>query len=321
MIEGRLITVVVPAYEEDSLIGRTLDSIPQEVDRVIVVDDASPDGTAAQVEARAEARVRLVRRKTNGGVGAAIVDGYGAFLEEVPEVDEGAICVVMAGDAQMDPRDLPSLLHPILHLGAGYSKGNRLGSHDVRDVMPRTRFAGNVVFTMLTKVASGYWHIVDSQCGYTAITRGALARLELGSVYPRYGFPNDFLVKLNVAGVKVADVPVRAIYGEEKSGIRAWSVLPRITLLLWRGFWWRLWRRHVVNDFHPLVLLYVFGVLLTVVGLGMATWITVLRVGSGAAPTAATSILTALFILTGFQSVLFAMMFDMIHNQDLKVVP
>lgn len=321
MIEGRRVTVVVPAYAEERLIGRTLDSIPQEVDRIIVVDDDSPDDTAGQVEVRGEDRIRLVRRKSNGGVGAAISTGYETFLDEVPEEDEGAICVVMAGDAQMDPRDLPSLLHPILHLGAGYSKGNRLVTHDVREVMPKTRFLGNVVFTMLTKIASGYWHIVDSQCGYTAVTREALARVDLTRVYPRYGFPNDFLVRLNVAGVKVADVPVRAIYGEEASGIRAWRVLPRISWLLWRGFWWRLWRRHVVNDFHPLVLLYVFGILLTVAGMGMAIWLTVLRIGYGAPPTAATSILTALFILTGFQSVLFAMMFDMINNQDLKVVP
>lgn len=322
MIEGRRITVVVPAFDEAPLIGRTLDSIPESVDRVIVVDDASPDDTSERVEARGEERVRLVRRASNGGVGAAITEGYRTFLEEESDEEPGhdAICVVMAGDAQMDPRDLPLLLHPILHLGAGYSKGNRLTTHDVREVMPRTRFLGNIVFTMLTKVAAGYWHVVDSQCGYAAITREALARIDLGRLYPRYGFPNDLLVKLNVARVKVADVPVRAIYGEERSGIRAWSVLPRITWLLWRGFCWRMWRGYVVSDFHPLVFLYLFGFLSSLVGLGLAIWITILRMGYGLAPTAATSILTALFILVGFQNVLFAMMFDMMHNQDLKVV-
>jgi glycosyltransferase involved in cell wall biosynthesis len=321
VIAGRRIAVVVPAFEEESLIGRTLDSIPVEVDRVIVVDDASADQTAAIVAGRREARVRLIRRVENGGVGAAIATGYAAFLEETEKDAGEPVCVVMAGDAQMDPRDLPTLLHPILHLGAGYAKGNRLITHDVREVMPRTRFLGNVLFTMLTKVASGYWHVVDSQCGYTAITREALLRVSLGRVYPRYGFPNDFLVKLNVAGIKVADVPVRAVYGEEQSGINPWVVIPRITFLLWRGFWWRLWRKYVVRDFHPLVLLYVFGFILSLLGLGMALWITFIRMTLGLAPTAATSILTALFILVGFQSVLFAMMFDMLHNQDLKVVP
>lgn len=321
MIEGRRVTVVVPAYREELLIGRTLDSIPIEVDQVIVVDDASPDGTCDVVEARCDLRVTLVRRERNGGVGAAIVDGYRKFLESTDPEDTGAVCVVMAGDAQMDPHDLPALLQPIVELGAGYTKGNRLVTHDVRQVMPGGRFVGNVVFSMLTKIASGYWHVVDSQCGYTAVTRDALSRIDLTAVYPRYGFPNDFLVKLNVASVKVADVPVRAIYADEKSGIRAWRVLPTISWLLWRGFWWRLWRRHVVSDFHPLVLLYAFGFLLSLAGFGMAIWITWLRLAHGAAPTAATSILTALFILTGFQSVLFAMMFDVLNNQDLKVVP
>ena len=321
MIKGRSVTVVVPAYNESPLIAQTLDSIPAEVDRIIVVDDASPDNTCDIVEERNEARIHLSRREVNGGVGAAIVDGYQTFLDSTDPTDDGALCVVMAGDAQMDPLDLPALLHPIIDLGAGYAKGNRLVTHDVRQVMPGNRFLGNVVFSMLTKMASGYWHVVDSQCGYTAITRDALSRIDLTAIYPRYGFPNDFLVKLNVASVKVADVPVRAIYADEKSGIRAWRVLPTISWLLWRGFWWRLWRRHVVSDFHPLVLLYVFGFLLSVAGLGIAVWITWSRLMHGLAPTAATSILTALFILTGFQSVLFATMFDVLNNQDLKVVP
>ncbi len=321
MIEGRRVIVVVPAYEEEALIGSTLESIPEEVDHIIVVDDASPDRTADTVAEVDDPRIELIRHQANGGVGAAIATGYRAFLDGRATDDDRSICVVMAGDAQMDPKDLPALLHPILHLGAGYAKGNRLATHDVRDVMPRTRFLGNVVFSMFTKMASGYWHVVDSQCGYTAITREALARLDLGSVYPRYGFPNDLLVKLNVAGVKVADVPVRAIYGEERSGIRPGRVLPRIVWLLCRGFWWRLWRRHVVNDFHPFVLLYLFGFLLSMLGIGMAIWISALRIGTGLPPTSATSVLTALFILTGFQSILFAMMFDMLHNNDLKVVP
>src|SRR5204863_480289 len=137
-----------------------------------------------------------------------------------------------------------------------YAKGNRLITHDVREVMPRTRYFGNIVFTLLTKIASGYWHVMDSQCGYTAITREALSRIDLKSVYPAYGFPNDFLVLLNVARARVADVPVRAIYGSEESGINPWIVIPRLSLLLLRRFWWRLWKGHVLRDFHPMVLLY-----------------------------------------------------------------
>ena len=321
MIGGRTLWVVVPAWCEQGLIGRTLDGLPAEADHVVVVDDASTDGTATVVEERGEERISLIRRTENGGVGMAIIDGYRAFLSGVPEDDAGAICVVMAGDAQMDPRDLPTLLEPIIESGAGYAKGNRLFTHDVREVMPRSRYVGNMVFSIMTKAASGYWHVMDSQCGYTAITREALARTDLNGVYPRYGFPNDLLVRLNVAAVRVADVPVRAIYGEERSGIKPFRVIPRIAWLLIRGFWWRLWKKYLLRDFHPLALLYAFGSLLSVIGLVAAVWLVILRFTTGGSPTAATSILAALCILVGFQSVLFAMMFDMLHNQDLKVPP
>ena len=319
MIDGRRLWVVVPAYDEEPLIGRTLDSIPDVVDRVIVVDDASRDRTADVVRDRGEARVELLSRDRNGGVGIAIVDGYRAFLAGTSEDDEQAICVVMAGDAQMDPHDLPVLLRPVIERSAGYSKGNRLLTHKVREVMPKTRYLGNMVFSMLTKVASGYWHVIDSQCGYTAVTRRALARVDLEGLYPRYGFPNDLLVRLNIAGVAVADVPVRAIYGEERSGIKAWKVIPTISLLLLRGFFRRMWLKYVVRDFHPLVLLYGFGTLVAGVGLAMGAWILALKFGFDKVATPATVILCALFLIVGFQSILFAMMFDMLHNDDLKV--
>ena len=320
MIERRALWVVVPAWNEQDLIGRTLDSIPSVVDHVLVVDDASTDDTVKRVEDRGEKRVELVRRERNGGVGAAIVHGYRVFLERThPDDDEGAICVVMAGDAQMDPHDLPMLLDPILSKGAGYTKGNRLLTHDVREVMPKTRYVGNMAFSVLTKMASGYWHVMDSQCGYTAITREALARVDLSRVYARYGFPNDFLVRLNVVGVAVADVPVRAIYGEEKSGIKPWKVIPTISMLLLRGFAMRMWRKYVLKDFHPLVLLYFFGFALAFLGLAFGAWIVFLRVVEQSVATPATVILCALFLIVGLQSVFFAMMFDMLVNNDLRV--
>ncbi|MCA9323417.1 MAG: glycosyltransferase family 2 protein [Planctomycetes bacterium] len=316
MIHGARVCVTVPAFDEERLIARTLASIPSEVDRIIVVDDASRDGTLRVLEGIADARLEIVRREKNGGVGAAIASGYERFL-----AGEGDLCVVMAGDAQMDPEDLPDLVRPVATGRADYAKGNRLVGKDVLTVMPRDRFFGNVVFTMLTKVASGYWHVVDSQCGYTAVTRQALEQIDLDRLYPRYGFPNDFLIKLNVTQARVCDVPVRAIYGEEVSGITPWTTIPRISWLLFRGFVWRLWQRHVLRDFHPLVLLYVFGAFFLGLGLLGGLWIAAIRLFTPTVVTTPTVILNALCLLVGVQAILFAMTFDMLHNGDLKVRP
>ncbi len=314
MIDGRLITVAVPAHDEERLIARALAGIPASVDHIIVVDDASSDRTAEIVASLADPRIRLIRRERNGGVGAAIVTAYRAFLD-----GEDEICVVMAGDAQMDPADLDRLVRPVAEGRADYAKGNRLGSRDVREVMPRDRFVGNVLFTMLTKIASGYWHVVDSQCGYTAISRETLAKIDLDAVYERYGMPNDLLIKLNVARARVCDVEVRPIYGEEVSGIRPWTTIPRISLLLLRGFWWRMWRRHVLIDFHPLALLYAAGSLMVLLGVVGAMWVASLRLFTDRLLTGPTLLFIALLLVVGVVAVLFAMTFDMLHNADLKV--
>jgi len=314
VIHGARVTVTIPAFNEERLIGRTLARIPVEVDHIIVVDDRSGDATAEVVEAFDDPRVELVRRERNGGVGAAIVTGYERFLEGPDD-----ICVVMAGDDQMDPKDLPDLVRPVAEGRADYAKGNRLTGNDVRQVMPKDRFLGNVIFTMLTKWASGYWHVVDSQCGYTAVSRAALERIRLDALYPRYGFPNDMLIKLNVAAARVADVPVAAVYGDEVSGIRPVHAIPRISWLLVRGFVWRLWNRYVLRDFHPLVLLYIFGGFFFTLGVALGLWIASLRLFTDRVVTTPTLILASLFLLVGMQSILFAMTFDMMHNGDLEV--
>jgi len=314
VIHGQEITVAVPAFNEERLIERTLRSIPAAVDRIIVVDDASTDATVAAIGRVADPRVEVVRHECNGGVGAAIVTGYREFL-----AGDGDVCVVMAGDAQMDARDLPELVEPVATGHADYAKGNRLTARDVTHVMPRDRFIGNVVFTVLTKWASGYWRIVDSQCGYTAIARETLEAIDLDRVYRRYGFPNDFLIRLNVVQARVCDVPVRVVYGEETSGINPWTTIPRISLLLVRGFWMRMWERYVLRDFHPLVLLYLFGGASVVVGLYFGVRIALARWVHETVATYSTVTLCAIFLIVGFQSLLFAMMFDMIHNSDLQV--
>jgi len=312
VIEGKRVAVVVPAYDEERLIASTITGIPDFVDRIIVVDDGSGDGTASSA-ATADPRVEVVAHERNLGVGAAIVTGYRRAAEEELEVT-----CVMAADGQMDPADLERLATPVARGECDYAKANRLITGEAWRVIPRTRYLGNAVLSFLTKIASGYWHVGDSQSGYTAIDLRTLQELDLERLYPRYGFPNDMLVHLNVWNKRVRDYPSRPIYGVgEESGIRIRRVVPRISWLLLKGFFWRLKEKYVIRDFHPLVLFYAAGGTLFAAGIVLGLVETGLRI-AGNTITAATIVLVALLVVSGLQLVLFAMFFDMEANKHLR---
>jgi hypothetical protein len=218
----------------------------------------------------------------------------------------------------MDPAELAGLVEPVARGEVEYAKANRFATGEAWEVIPRTRFFGNAALSLLTKIASGYWHVADSQAGYTAISLDALRRLDLDRLYPRYGFPNDMLVHLNVANARVRDVPSRPIYGVgEQSGIRLRAVVPRISWLLLKAFWWRLAHKYVIRDFHPLVFFYVFGLVMGGAGLLLGLLEVLLRI-AGNQITPATIVLVAVLLIAGLQLTLFAMWFDMEANKDLR---
>lgn len=240
MFKGFRIAVVVPAFNEAAKIGRTLRSVPGFVDCVVVVDDASRDGTA-RIARRSQRRgLMVLQHERNCGVGAAIATGYAAAMQAGADVT-----AVMAGDSQMDPADLISLITPVVSGCADYAKGNRFAwPGGVHRVMPLSRFFGNVVLSHLTRLASGYPTIFDSQCGYTAANRRALALILSGEVFPRYGYPNHLLARLGAFGARVVDVPVRPVYGRDwRSGIRIPSVIVPLMRILARGMAARVARR------------------------------------------------------------------------------
>jgi glycosyltransferase involved in cell wall biosynthesis len=313
MLEGKRLAVVVPAHDEEALVAGTLAGIPEFVDRVYVVDDHSHDATATRAQEAGDPRVEVISHAENEGVGAAIVTGYRRALAEGIDV-----ACVMAADGQMDPADLETIATPVARGDVDYAKANRLFTGQAWELMPRHRYLGNAVLSMLTKIASGYWHVADSQSGYTAISREMLEQLDLERVYRRYGFPNDMLVHLNVWNARVRDIPSRPIYGVgERSEMRVGRVIPSIGWLLLKGFLWRLREKYVIRDFHPLVFFYVFGILLTLAGLVLGAVETVLRL-MGNELTTPTMILVALLLISGSQFTLFAMWFDMESNKDLK---
>lgn len=318
MFENRRVAVVVPAYNEELLIDRVLDTMPAFVDRVIVVDDASTDRTAealAAAQVRMGGRLRVIHHGKNAGVGAAIITGYRLAIEEAQGND---LVVVMAGDAQMDPGDLPRLLTPLVKDQADYTKGNRLFTGQAWKIIPRHRYLGNAALSLLTKIASGYWHVADSQSGYTAITIETLRVLQLERLYPRYGFPNHLLVELNNYDFRVRDVPIRPVYNVgEVSGIRLPKVVPTLSWLLVKCYFWRMKEKYIIRDFHPLVFFLALGLLLVTGGLLLGFYLVYVRLSVGSlSPNAA--IFDAFCLIMGIQMLFFAMWMDMEHNKTLR---
>jgi glycosyltransferase involved in cell wall biosynthesis len=236
MYQGLRVGVVVPAFNEERKLAATVCGIPDYVDDIVVVDDGSRDRTFTVAHHLVRPGLEVIRHAQNRGVGAAVASGYRRALDRGSDV-----VVVMAGDGQMDPADLPRLLSPIVCGRADYVKGNRFARAEVWRTMPLVRLAGNILLSLLTRATSGYWHLFDSQCGFTAATRQALSAIEPERIYPGYGYPNDLLARLWVAGVRVMDVPVRPIYGPLwHSGISLRTAIYPVLFVVIRSFIWRL---------------------------------------------------------------------------------
>jgi glycosyltransferase involved in cell wall biosynthesis len=316
LFEGATVAVVIPCYNEGHLVARVIETMPDFVDRLYVVDDKSDDDTADVIRRFAEAdpeRIQFIAHDVNQGVGGAIASGYKAARGD--RID---VTVVMAGDAQMDPDDLPAIVAPVARGECDYSKGNRLFTGDAWNIIPRVRYLGNSMISLLTKIASGYWHVADSQSGYTAIGLEALDTIDWDKMYKRYGQPNDLLVRLNIHSFRVRDVTIRPVYGVgEKSGIKPLRMIPRLSWLMFRLFLLRMGMKYVVRDFHPLLFFYGIGLVLFPLGMLSGLYLLLVRLFSG--PVAGTSALfAALMVITGLQFLLFAMWFDMDHNKHLK---
>jgi glycosyltransferase involved in cell wall biosynthesis len=225
------VIVVVPAWEEAPRIERVVRSVPGWVDAIVVVDDASTDSTSSRARAVGDPRVAIVRHSRNRGVGAAIASGY-RYALSLSGAPHDAF-VVMAGDGQMDPGDLPGLLEPISQDEADYVKGNRFASRTTSRSMPAVRLLGGLALSWATAQATGL-ALSDAQCGYTAISRAACERLDLDALWPRYGYPNDILSQLALRGLRVRQAPVRAVYGNEVSRLKA-RHLPAIAWIIARA--------------------------------------------------------------------------------------
>jgi len=319
MYENTTIGVVVPAYDEAPFVRDVIESVPTFVDRVYAVDDCSTDDTFAEMRRAAETwadrddgpTVHTIRHDENRGVGGAIKTGYERALEE-----ETGVTVVAAGDGQMDLDIVDRLVRPVVDGEADYVKGNRFLSTEDIDEMPPLRRVGNRMLEALTWVASGYWSAGDPQNGYTAISLSALEAIDVVDLYEDYGYCNELLINLNVIRTRIVDIPTDVRYSDEESHIQYSSYIPKVSLLLLRGFMWRLKAKYLIVDFHPLVFFYLFGagmIGLSVLNGTYTLWEIVVTESSVLFNT----LLSTVLLVTGCLFLLLAMVFDRQENNSL----
>jgi glycosyltransferase involved in cell wall biosynthesis len=308
------IAVVVPAFNEELLITETLSSIPLFVDRIYVVNDGSTDRTLIIIDeiSQCDTRVIPIHHNQKMGVGAAITSGYKHSVK-----DNMDIVVVIDGDNQMDSQIMPSMIDPIIQNRADYTKGNRLLSPEYRRGMSTWRFIGNTLLTIMTKFSSGYWNLMDPQNGYTAISYRALERINLDRIYPQYGYLNDLLVKLNVFGFRVMNIEMPARYGRETSKIRYARYIRTVSFVLIRDFFYRLKMKYIILSFHPLVIFYLFGFLMVLMGI-IAGIFTAYWVFFANGALFVRGVLSLLIFAIGLQFLSFALLFDIQESRGLS---
>ncbi len=315
MYKDKKISVVVPCHNEESQIEAVVKGLPEYIDKIVIIDDKSNDETVHIIKKLKNGNDKIISifHNKNQGVGAAIASGYKWSRDN--DID---ISVVMAGDNQMDPKDLPAILDPLVQDNVDYSKGNRLFSGEAYKKIPKMRYLGNSVLSLFTKIASGYWHIADSQSGYTAINKKMLNVINWDNMFKRYGQPNDLLVSLNINNAVVRDVHIEPVYGVgEKSGIKIYKVIFSIGWLLVKSFLRRMKQKYIIRDFHPLIFFYFFGIVFMLVTIALSIRLGFRWYEDGYVPQ-----ITALATMFSFMSsslfILFAMWFDMESNKHLK---
>lgn len=299
------LALVLPAHNEAVHIGAVLRSLPAWVDRVIVVDDASTDGTANAASAVGDPRVRVVSHDTNRGVGAAMRTGYFAALEEGFD-----LVGKMDADGQMLASELERLVEPFALGMAEYTKGNRFYFPGGTAGMPVHRGFGNTALTFMSKLASGYWHVYDSQCGFTVVRAEFLRLMDLDRLPDGYFFENAMLIGLNALNARVIDVPTSTVYGSENSGVSIGRVLVSFPPKLLSGGVRRFWRKHLVTDFGPIGALTILGMLATVFGAIFGGYHWWLSAETGVPASIGTVMLAVLPLMLGIQLLVQAFAFS-----------
>lgn len=315
MYRNHKICAIIPVYNEQKQIKNVINELPDFFDQIIVIDDKSEDLTVSVIEQvqNSNGKITLIKKKVREGAGSAKKEGY-LFARKT----NNDIFVTLDGDGQMDNNEVVDLIDPIIENRYDFTKANRLSHIEVFKNMPKHRFLGNSILTLFTKIASGYWHVTDTQTGFTACNRNVIETLPFEKLYHSYGYPNHLLVMLNIYSHRVGDIPSKPIYNiGEKSHINLFTVGFKICWLLLKSFFWRLKEKFIIRDFHPLVFFYFFGIMFFFLSVVLSFRLIFVWYDRGSIPS-----INALAAMFSFVSshifILFAMWFDMDYNKDLK---
>lgn len=312
MYKKLLIGVAVPAYNEKKLIEKTLTTMPDFVDHIVVINDCSLDNTLEIILGlqKHDKRIFVINNEVNRGIGFSLSKG----LKKAAELGSDRI-VVMAGDAQMDPDQLAPMLDDMTKRDLDFIKANRFMHFDALKSMPQYRRIGNIVVTILTKFATGYYSIFDTQNGYVIYTKDSIERIPWHLIGERYEFENTILVGLSIINAKIGDFPMPAIYGEESSTIKLFSTTIRVLKALFKGFWQRIYYKYILYSFHPIALFLFASLLLIFAGFLGAVWVLFEKIFSHISPTSGTGLLVFLPIIVGVQMGLTALVMDVIEEK------
>ncbi|CAN2169701.1 WcaA Glycosyltransferases involved in cell wall biogenesis [Candidatus Nanopelagicaceae bacterium] len=301
MYEGKTVAVVIPCYNEELHVREVVETLPEWIDLVVAIDDASGDRTNEVLESLSISNPKLyvIRNSQNKGVGGSIKVGYRFALSKGIDI----FCV-MAGDGQMDPEFLEMLVSPISDGIVKITKGNRFYSTSSMKGMPVLRIFGNVVLTFLTKIASGYYELRDPQNGYVCTSRQALESIELESLEERYDFENDFLCKAGAVGLPLMDVNIPAKYENEKSTMVIHKTAPRISKTLLKGFFRRIFSRVALTQRPELAALVLWNIFFWIMFVISSAWISYHSVGNKSASAGTIGADLVILILSLFSTLL-----------------
>lgn len=316
MYKNKKIVVSIPCYNEKSFIIAVVKTIPDFVDEIIVVDDSSTDDTFRAINDFAQnsndKRLVILKNEINLGVGGSTKAGFAAALK-----NKADIIVKIDGDGQMPIESLADFLDAIIDDGMDYAKGNRFMDAVSVKKMPKHRLFANIVLTFLNKLGSGYWNIFDPQNGFVAINAQKYAHFDVSRVSNRYFFENDMLLQANIHNLRVKDIPIETIYGEEQSDINPMQVFITFPILFTKMFFYRIYQKYILRDFSPIILFLLFGAILFWFGFGFGLYHWTQSIITRTYASTGTVMIAAITFILGFQLLLQAIVLD-IQNTPKK---
>lgn len=305
--------VVIPCYNEEKMITQTVEKLPDYIDHVIAVNDASTDNTISVLNKlkKKHRRLIVIDNKVNQGVGGALIAGYQYAIKNT----EATAIGIVAGDDQFDTSYLKAMLDDFIDKSADYVKASRFFHREAFKTMPKYRQFGNIFISLLTKFSTGYYSITDITNGCGWLRRDIIEKVDLAIVEKRYDYETSMLTALSIANAKVVDHAVPAHYGNEKSTIKLIPTAWRNLKAVWKGFWRRIYYKYVLYGFHPIALFLFTGVFFFTASLLLAIFLLSIKLLSGQSPTAGSVMLAVLPFILSVQLILTALSMDVSNEQ------